>query len=64
VYIVVVDKKEFKCKDADTLRKWKRERRVKEDTPVWDKLGKVWTTVGQAILVYPVDGSMKRVYLS
>ena len=64
MYIVVVDRKEFKCKDTSTLRKWKRERRVKEDTPVWDRLDKVWTTVGQAVLVKPVDGSLKKVYLS
>lgn len=64
MYIVIVNKKEFKCKDANTLRKWKRERRIREDTVVWDKMEKVWTTVGQAVLVYPVDGTMKRIYLS
>lgn len=64
MYIVLVNKQEFRCKDADTLRKWKRERRVKEDTPVWDELETVWTTVGQAVLIYPVDGTMKRIYLS
>lgn len=64
MYIIIVDKEEFKCEDASTLRKWKRERRVREDTPVWDELEMVWTTVGQAILIYPVDGTMKRVYLS
>ncbi len=64
MYIVVVNRKEFKCRDTATLRKWKREKRVKEDTPVWDRLEKMWTTVGQAVLVHPVDGSMKKVYLS
>lgn len=64
MYIVLVRKKEFKCKDAVTLRKWKREHRVKDDTPVWDKLNEVWTTVGQVVLVYPVDGTLKKVYLS
>jgi len=64
VYIVIVNRKEFKCKDTQTLRKWKRERRVKDDTPVWDNLDEVWTTVGQAVLVKPVDGSIRMVYLS
>tara|TARA_R100000231_G_C5239790_1_gene139388 strand:- start:200 stop:394 length:195 start_codon:yes stop_codon:yes gene_type:complete len=64
VYIVVVNQKEFKCRDASTLRRWKREKRVKEDTPVWDRLERTWTTVGQAILVRPPDGSTKKVYLS
>ena len=64
MFIVLVRKKEFKCKDVSTLRQWKRDQRVDEDTVVYDNLNEVWTTVGQAILVYPVDGTMKRVYLS
>jgi hypothetical protein len=64
VYIVVINRKEFKCRDTSTLRKWKREKRVHEDTPVWDRLEKMWTTVGQAVLVKPVDGSLRKIYLS
>ena len=64
MYTVIVRDKEFKCKDAITLRRWKREQRVQESTVVWDKLNREWTTVGQAILVYPADGSNKKVYLS
>tara|TARA_A100001391_G_scaffold204653_3_gene201128 strand:- start:18694 stop:18891 length:198 start_codon:yes stop_codon:yes gene_type:complete len=64
LYIVVVNKKEYKCRDAATLRKWKREKRINDNTPVWDRLERIWTTVGQAILVRPADGSSKKIYLS
>lgn len=59
-----MNQKEYKCKDAATLRKWKREKRVKEDTPVWDRLDRVWKTVGQVILVRSADGTRKKIYLS